>query len=275
MSDDRLARALLRLYPRTWRARYGDELLALIADTGLTWRSMLDVVAAASVERARALIALWRGQAEPEATLKTIGPASAREFFVETGALLALIGLTVLALGLLGVPWPWSTRRYGVFWTVYVAVFSSSSDVHLPRPASRFDRVALSFAQFVVAMLTVAAAYLIALVAIRIGIAPASEKLVFLCIIGVPLAGGGRLVYRAVRGAYRSFRSPGYVDGSRIGAREVMAWNAALFATLVFSGTIDRGGETFWIMSYCCFGWLGIRRSARYMRDVATTGRPS
>ena len=39
MSDDRAARALLRLYPRTWRARYGDEFLALVSDTGLTWRA--------------------------------------------------------------------------------------------------------------------------------------------------------------------------------------------------------------------------------------------
>ena len=158
MSDDRLARALLRLYPRTWRARYGDEFLALIADTGLTWRSTLDVVAAASVERARVLIALWRGQAEPDATLKTIGPASARELFVEAGALLTLIGLTVLALGLLGVPWPWSTSRSGVFGP------STSPFMHLlydapPRPTSRFDRVALPFAQFVGAMLIVATAY--------------------------------------------------------------------------------------------------------------------
>ncbi len=274
MSDDRLARALLRLYPRTWRARYGDEFLALIADTGLTWRASIDVVGAASVERARVLMALWRGQAEPDATLKTVGPANAREFFHETGALLTLIGLTVLALGLLGIPWPWSMRPSGFFWTLYVVMFSSSSDGRLPRPASGFDRVALSFGQFVGAMIIVAAAYFVAEMTLWLGIASPSEKLVFLYVIGVPLAGGGRLAYRAVRGAYRSFRSPGYIDGSRIGAREVMTWNAALFATLVLLGTI-AGGEAFWMMTYCCFGWLGIRRSARYMREVTTPQRPS
>jgi hypothetical protein len=274
MSDDRIARALLRLYPRTWRARYGDEFLALIADTGLTWRAAIDVVGAASVERARVLIALWRGQAGPEATLKTIGPANARELFVEAGALLTLIALTVLALGLLGVPWPWSARPFGVFWTLYVVLFSSSSDGRLPRPASGFDRVALSFGQFVGAMLIVAGAYFVAAITLRLGIASPPENLVFLYVIGVPLAGGGRLAYRALRGAYRSFRSPGYIDGSRIGAREVMAWNAALFATLVLLGTI-AGGEAYWMMTYCCFGWLGMRRSARYMRAVATTDRQS
>ena len=30
MSDTRLARRLLRIYPETWRERYGDELLALV-----------------------------------------------------------------------------------------------------------------------------------------------------------------------------------------------------------------------------------------------------
>jgi hypothetical protein len=214
------------------------------------------------------LVALWRGQAVPEATLKTIGPSSAREFVVEAGALLTLIGLTVFALGLLGVPWPWSMRPSGFFWTFYVVMFSSSSDGRLPRPASAFDRVALSFGQFVGAMLIVAGAYSVAAITLRLGIASPPEKLVFLYVIGVPLAGGGRLAYRALRSAYRSFRSPGYIDGSRIGAREVMAWNAALFATLVLLGTI-AGGEAFWMMTYCSFGWLGIRRSARYMRDVA------
>jgi hypothetical protein len=145
----------------------------------------------------------------------------------------------------------------------------------VPRPASRFDRVALSFARFVNAMLIVAAAYLIALVATRMGIAPTSEKLVVLYVIGVPLAGGGRLAYRAVRGAYRSFRSPGYVDASRLGAREVLAWQTALFATPALVGTIDPGGEAFWAMTYCCFTWIGIKRSARYMREVAATDRPS
>ncbi len=108
MSDDRVARALLRLYPRTWRTRYGVEFLALVSDTGLTWRAALDVIAAASVERARVLIALWRCQAEPDATLRTIGSANFRELMTEGLAVLALMGATVLALAVLGVPLPGS-----------------------------------------------------------------------------------------------------------------------------------------------------------------------
>lgn len=40
---DRLSRALVRRYPRAWRERYADEMLALIDDTGSTWRHALDL----------------------------------------------------------------------------------------------------------------------------------------------------------------------------------------------------------------------------------------
>jgi len=50
-------RRLLNLYPPAWRARYGDELEALMADAGgggrVPWRSRADVVAAAMRERLR------------------------------------------------------------------------------------------------------------------------------------------------------------------------------------------------------------------------------
>ncbi len=37
------ARLLLRLYPRRWRERYGDEFAALLARQPLTWESVLDI----------------------------------------------------------------------------------------------------------------------------------------------------------------------------------------------------------------------------------------
>lgn len=50
-------RLLLRLYPPAWRARYGEELAALIAETSggpVPWHVRLDVVVAALGERLRA-----------------------------------------------------------------------------------------------------------------------------------------------------------------------------------------------------------------------------
>jgi hypothetical protein len=44
---DALTSHLLRLYPRVWRARYEDELVALLADTALTPSIALDIVLAA------------------------------------------------------------------------------------------------------------------------------------------------------------------------------------------------------------------------------------
>ena len=41
---------LLRLYPRHWRQRYGDEFLALLASTSITGRVVLDVARSAARE---------------------------------------------------------------------------------------------------------------------------------------------------------------------------------------------------------------------------------
>lgn len=46
---------LLRLYPRKWREKYGDEFLALLEQADAGWRATFDVVPAALREWARAL----------------------------------------------------------------------------------------------------------------------------------------------------------------------------------------------------------------------------
>jgi hypothetical protein len=40
---ERISRTLVRRYPRAWRERYGDEMLALIDDAGSTWKHALDL----------------------------------------------------------------------------------------------------------------------------------------------------------------------------------------------------------------------------------------
>lgn len=57
MNVERTSGLLLRLYPPGWRARYGDELAALIQETSggrVPWRVRLDVASAAVTERLRA-----------------------------------------------------------------------------------------------------------------------------------------------------------------------------------------------------------------------------
>ena len=53
-----LRRLLLRLYPRWWRARYGDEFDALLEESRSGWRSTLDVIKGAFVMRMRGFVTL-------------------------------------------------------------------------------------------------------------------------------------------------------------------------------------------------------------------------
>lgn len=53
MPTERRHRWLTRLYPAAWRARYGDELEALIEDEGGGWSAIANIVANALIERLR------------------------------------------------------------------------------------------------------------------------------------------------------------------------------------------------------------------------------
>lgn len=47
---DRVARRLVCLYPRAWRARYEDEFVAMLDARGLRWRDLADIVICAGRE---------------------------------------------------------------------------------------------------------------------------------------------------------------------------------------------------------------------------------
>jgi hypothetical protein len=66
----RTARPLLIFFPRAWRDRYGDELLELVAETGLTPRAVVDLMAAGLRQRAHAARKAING-----GTAMSIGPA--------------------------------------------------------------------------------------------------------------------------------------------------------------------------------------------------------
>ena len=91
-------RLLLLFYSRSWRERYGDELLDLLADTRITLRTALDVAAAGIRQRLRAA-----GSAINGGTAMTIGPAWRHPTaFALVGALLLLptfffVGASLLA----------------------------------------------------------------------------------------------------------------------------------------------------------------------------------
>jgi len=65
-----MIRFLLRLFPTAWRDRYGEELVALVDDTGLDAGTVADVARAGVNERARSARAAIAGGGT-----MTIGPA--------------------------------------------------------------------------------------------------------------------------------------------------------------------------------------------------------
>ena len=69
----RALRAVYRLYPPWWWRRYGDELQALVEDTGATWTTIADLALAALVVRVR--------QREPAQA----GPSTVRDLFWSPG----------------------------------------------------------------------------------------------------------------------------------------------------------------------------------------------
>jgi len=109
------AERLLRLYPRAWRARYGEEFLALLRDGRLTSRSVFDVVSGAVDAR----LSSWRttpgdrdatshasqGGAAVLQTLKLAcrnpSPVSTRDWLVGAGVMLGLTAIvTLIGVGL-------------------------------------------------------------------------------------------------------------------------------------------------------------------------------
>src|SRR3954454_2470614 len=93
-----MTRWLLRLYPGAWRARYGEELAALVDDTGLTPRVAIDLARAGTKERARAARAALTGGAS-----MTFGPAWRHPTaWAVAGAIVVLPTLFLLALTALG-----------------------------------------------------------------------------------------------------------------------------------------------------------------------------
>jgi len=103
---------LLRLYPRAWRERYGEEFLALLDDRPLSLKHVFDVVAGAADAR----LAGWRsalaparsesqGGAEVLETLKLACqnpyPVTTRHYVVGTAVMLGLTAVfTLIGVGL-------------------------------------------------------------------------------------------------------------------------------------------------------------------------------
>lgn len=244
MRSDRLARALLRLYPRAWRARYGDEFLELLAESGLSWRAVLDVVAAAGVERVRAVTALVRHQGDPTDALLHF---SFRDLLADVGAFMTLVCLTVWGLGQIGVHHPsW-------IWWANVVGQCSTRRVETATLQRWADRLVASFWWFAAATAVTGLGWLTAATLNSLGIPKPSTR-TWYAIFGIVFAcAAGRFLYCYIWSMSYGSKWPG------MHRREVRAWNAALFLVAVVTALVDPAGDAFWWLALMF--WWSLRPS--------------
>jgi hypothetical protein len=240
MRSDRLARFLLRLYPRAWRARYGDEFLAFVEDSGLSWRGVVDVVAAAGVERVRSLAAVMRDEGDPGVVIYSW--RDVRDRFAELVTFMALVGLATGALAMAGVPWPSWQWWYQVPMTWQWRGYNPSA----PWP----ERAVASFCSLVATLVLTGIAWLGAQWIARGGIVPTDRW--FNVVLGTFLAAG------LVRGAYCFYRALSF--GSRwqgVSRREFALWRVATFLIVVLLLLAESDPRITWTCAMIL--WMAFR----------------
>ena len=100
-------RWLLRLFPAAWRARYGEELLDLVDETGMTPRVAADVARAGVAERARATREALTGGVS-----MIVGPAWRHP--TAWAVVAAVLLLPVIFFLILSVATPYQAARAGL-----------------------------------------------------------------------------------------------------------------------------------------------------------------
>ena len=234
MRSDRIARGLLRLYPRTWRARYGDELLALLADQGLSTRAAIDIVAAAALERTRSLVVLIRNDLDPQTA--QLAPVPFREAVREGAWFIGLLATTVGIVTMSGVPLPsWSWWYFtGTIWAIGGA-FSTTQPT-----ASASERATLAFFRHAVASAGTGLAWSIAGASRWFGIPNPPDQVVYWS-FGVFF---GAVACRGIYGGIRSHIDISTWEG--IHARELAAWRVGLVAVIMLTAFLDPKADAFW-----------------------------
>lgn len=247
---------MLRLYPFNWRERYGDELLALVAEFGLTWRSAFDIVRAALVERARRYAALLRAEAMPPDPLPPMRQWTDREYLLIRAGFLPLLGLTIVVLNLAGVPYP--RGIWGGWFQLTVQPFLHFDEETRVTDATIGERVVLACAWYVAALVVTAAALAMGAGMRQLGV-PEPSAIVYVAVAALLIGGIVRLLYRGVCPSLNKPRP-------EVTGREMACWHAGLFGALVVAGASGAPPEPFfWSMVAPAFMWMRFSR-ARHVR---------
>jgi hypothetical protein len=273
MGDARFARTLLRLYPPAWRARYGDEFLALVADSGrLSWRAAADIVGAAAGERARSIASLIRNDGAPvDLTEPSIRLGPDRGWFAYQGLFFVLVAATVWVLHAAGLEAPRWT-----FW-LFLAQFSltrATDPIADPTHWSWVERALASFWWWATALVLSGVSYYAGVLLNRAGVAAPSDGTVVSVLLGLIAALGARTIYCAIRLHGRRRDWPG------IRAGEKHAWNAAVLLIVIAGGLSDpsstgiwMGSQILWMTLRPSFGWTRVNVARRRAIEDAIASR--
>jgi hypothetical protein len=238
-----MACVLLRLYPAAWRERYGNELLALIDESGLTVRIVLDVVLAAGVQWLRTAVSLIKNDqfaGEPPPKLITAGYMYAD--FLPCAAILAT---TIAGLYAAGVPAP--------PWTTWVLLFFQCDQHNFmaPRPTSRAVRLFIWSYWLFLALALAALAGLLALGLRSVGLPAPSTALLYGTFGTVLLVG----LIRAIPMRYRLMSYNSTWPGIHL--REIRVWQGVWFGVFVVVAMAYPGAEMFWPGALIL--WMALR----------------
>jgi hypothetical protein len=252
MNPDVTARALLRLYPAAWRERYGDELLALIDESGLTFRIVPDVVFAAGVEWFRTAAALIRSEytsEEPPPSLITV-----RYMFVDFVPRTAIASGAVVLFGLAGVPYPpWS------FWVnLFFLLQADHPGGVSPRHPSRSVRLFVWSYWFGLAIALAGLAWGLGSVLRDLGV-PEPSSTVFQTLGAIFAFGFLRCFYLAYRWMSYNSTWPG------LNPREIRAWQAYWLTVVLVLAIADPGGTIFWPGTFLI--WMSLRPPYEVTRE--------
>ncbi|HEX5216014.1 MAG TPA: hypothetical protein VFV98_11165 [Vicinamibacterales bacterium] len=251
-SDLARARALLRLYPPAWRERYGDEFLELVAETGLTWSVVVDVILSAFAQRLRALLAMRRDERERLSDLRRGPLRPAGDVVLDVISFVALAGSVVTLFVMVGAPWPpWN------FWCWLVLTGHTRFGMLSGGAGKRrADRVGRSFYFFLESVAIIGAVVLAAAWMRSRGVpGPPDRSDVLLVACG--FAALARFAY----GGCRSF-SP-TTTWSGISRVESRAWGLLALAGLFLGALAEPNMKMFWIMALFPFMVRGISHGCR------------
>ena len=251
-SDLARARVLLRLYPRAWRERYGDELLELVAETGLTWFVVVDVILSACAQRLRALLAMRRRESERLAEFRRGAVVPAGAALLDVICFVALAGSVVTLFVMVGAPWPpWN------FW-LWLVLCGHTRFGALSGGAGkrRVDRVGRSF-YFFMESLAIIGAIMVAAAWMRSRGFPEPPDRSDLVLVACGFAAIARFTY----GWFRSFDPTTTWPG--ISGIESRVWGLLVVAVLFLGALAEPNMKMFWIMALLPFMLRGISHGSR------------